>query len=290
MNNSRNTLRYELKPLGLQGVETLVSWAAGEGWNPGLNDAEVFYQTDSEGFYGYFDQEELIAGGAVVSYAAQFGFMGLFIVKPAYRGRGLGKKLWFERRDLLLSRLQPGAPIGMDGVVAMQDFYARGGFRMAYRGIRYCRKGEALPTAKGVHALNAKLPEEVMAYDTACFGYPRTAFLSAWTRLPGSFTFWVPGRNGTQGVAVMRKTLNGYKIGPLFADSPAIAESLYIQCLSAAPGEDVFLDVPEVNANATAMVQKFAARYVFECARMYLGNPPPHPLDKIYGITSFELG
>ena len=88
----------------------------------------------------------------------------------------------------------------------------------------------------------------------------------------------------------MRKTLNGYKIGPLFADSPAIAESLYIQCLSAAPGEDVFLDVPEVNANATAMVQKFAARYVFECARMYLGNPPPHPLDKIYGITSFELG
>jgi GNAT superfamily N-acetyltransferase len=290
MNDSRNTLRFELKPLGPQGVETLVSWAAGEGWNPGLNDAEVFYQTDTEGFYGYFDREELIAGGAVVSYAAQFGFMGLFIVKPAYRGRGLGKKLWSERRDLLLSRLQPGAPIGMDGVVAMQDFYARGGFRMAYRGIRYCRKGEVLSPLKDVHSRGGGLPTEMALYDTTCFGYPRPAFLKSWTNLRGSYTFWIPGKNQAQGFAVMRKTLNGYKIGPLFADSPSIAESLYIQCLSAAPGEDIYLDVPEVNSNATEMVQKFAARYVFECARMYLGNPPPQPLHKIYGITSFELG
>ena len=31
-------------------LDTLVDWAACEGWNPGLDDAEVFWATDPEGF------------------------------------------------------------------------------------------------------------------------------------------------------------------------------------------------------------------------------------------------
>lgn len=42
--------------------------------------------------------------------------MGLFIVDPKYRGQGLGRKLWYARRDHLLSRLQPNATIGLDAV------------------------------------------------------------------------------------------------------------------------------------------------------------------------------
>ena len=47
---------------------------------------------------------------------------GLFIVKPEYRAMGIGRKLWYQRRDLLISRLHNNASIGMDGVVAMQPF------------------------------------------------------------------------------------------------------------------------------------------------------------------------
>ncbi|HCK19817.1 MAG TPA: N-acetyltransferase, partial [Thalassospira sp.] len=31
-----------------------VDWAAKEGWNPGIHDAEVFFNTDTEGFWGAF--------------------------------------------------------------------------------------------------------------------------------------------------------------------------------------------------------------------------------------------
>ena len=29
---------------------------------------------------------------------------------------------------------------------------------------------------------------------------------------------------------------------------------------------------------------------VFETARMYTGAPPAIPVDRVYGVTSFELG
>jgi len=121
-----NQLQFQL--LDLAGVKTLLSWAEAEGWNPGPKDAEVFFVTDPEGFYGYYHDGELIAGGSIVSYDGRFGFMGLFIVKPEYRSAGIGRQLWHQRRDTLLSRLNDGATIGMDGVLTMQPFYGEGGF------------------------------------------------------------------------------------------------------------------------------------------------------------------
>jgi len=32
-------------------IDTMAEWAAAEGWNPGLRDAECFYAADPEGFW-----------------------------------------------------------------------------------------------------------------------------------------------------------------------------------------------------------------------------------------------
>jgi hypothetical protein len=88
----------------------------------------------------------------------------------------------------------------------------------------------------------------------------------------------------------LRKADEGYKIGPLFADNFEIAEALYQACLNAAPGENVYLDIPVINKDAISLIKKYNASYVFECARMYYGNHPEQDLAKIFGITTFELG
>ena len=83
---------------------------------------------------------------------------------------------------------------------------------------------------------------------------------------------------------------SGRRIGPLFADSAEAGEALYRACLNAAPGEDVHLDVPMTNPQAVSLMERSGAEPQFECARMVLGPVPDWPIDRIYGVTSYELG
>ncbi len=278
------------KKLGLIELKTLISWAALEGWNPGLSDAELFYATDEDGFIGCFIDEELIGAGSIVSYEGDFGFIGLFIVRPEFRGGGIGTHLWRFLTNTLLSRLKDGAAIGMDGVVAMQPFYNRSGFEISYRDERYERTGESFESDPNVSDFKSQDLAAMLDFDLQCFGVNRKKFLIPWLEQPSGKAIKYQINNELMGFAVMRKCHSGFKIGPLFADDFAVAEALYKQCLTIGTGEPVFLDIPVVNDNAMKLVKKYQARYVFECARMYLGTPPASNLPKVFGITSFELG
>jgi hypothetical protein len=282
--------QFDLRKLNKSELITLVSWAEKEGWNPGPHDAEVYYDTDPEGHYGFFLDQEMIAGGSIVSYSGQFGFMGLFIVKPEYRSSGIGRRLWYQRRDLLLSRLEKGAAIGMDGVVAMQPFYSKGGFVAAYRDERHEIKGAFYAPDQHISAITQNDYHAINDYDSICFGLPRPQFIVPWLNIDGNFNFKFICDGQLQGFVVMRKAGIGYKIGPLFADNAVVAQVLYESCLNAVPGETVFLDISSKNQTAVEMTKKFNTRFVFECARMYYGQPPSIPIDKVFGITTFELG
>jgi GNAT superfamily N-acetyltransferase len=284
------TAELQFEKLDINGLKTLVDWAIAEGWNPGLHDADAFFATDPDGFFGCYQAGELIAGGSIVAYGEAFGFMGFFIVHPAHRSHGIGRQLWFERRNRLLARLNPGAAIGMDGVVAMQPFYAKGGFKKAHNDFRYEAYGKALFIHSNISEILGNDFDAIVAYDTPCFGLARPQFLKPWLSLPESSQFKYEEEGIVKGYAVVRKVQRGYKIGPLFADTPAVAEALYQACLNVAMGETLYLDVPALNLEAIEMVKKYDAVYVFECARMYYGAPPITDINKIFGVTTFELG
>ena len=48
-------------------VDELVEWAAQEGWNPGLHDADTFWATDPEAFIAAELGDALIGGGAITA-------------------------------------------------------------------------------------------------------------------------------------------------------------------------------------------------------------------------------
>ncbi len=271
-------------------LDTLVEWAAAEGWNPGLHDAEIFWQTDPHGFVAAELDGDLIGGGSIVSYDGLFGFMGVFIVRPDRRSQGLGRRLWFHRRDLLRLRLQPTAAIGMDGVFDMQPFYAAGGFVFSHRDLRFEGVGAAAARGEGIVDL-AEVPfGELLAYDAAHFPAPRQRFLEAWIGQPGGRALALRDAQGLRGYGVIRPCRQGYKIGPLFADAPEFAEALYAALADHAAGAPVYLDVPENNPAAMALAARHGLKEVFGCARMYFGPPPRLPDGEIYGVTTFELG
>jgi hypothetical protein len=276
-------------------VDILVGWAAREGWNPGLHDAELFWATDPEAFIAAELEGELIGGGAITSYAGEFGFMGFFIVVPAFRGRGLGNTLWHARRERLLARLRPGASIGLDGVFAMQDYYAKGGFVFSHRNVRFRAEipDQPLTPPRGGEEIVtlAEVPfDELLGYDRSCFPAPRSAFLKGWTSQPDGLALACRRDGRLSGYGVIRRCLEGFKIGPLFADDARAADALYGHLAGFATGGPVFLDAPENNPDAIEMVRTHGMVEVFGCARMYLGPPPDIAHQHVFGVTTFELG
>ncbi len=271
-------------------LDIVVDWAAREGWNPGLDDADVFWATDPEGFVAAEIGGELIGGGSIVAYGKKYGFMGFFIMRPEYRRHGLGDHLWHERKRRLLARLDADAAIGLDGVFNMQHYYARGGFRFVGRDLRFEGLGMDLPQPKGVIEANALPFERIDAYDRRHFPAPRSRFLQDWIQRPGGHALAVVDGDEIRGYTVMRPCRIGYKIGPLFAANAGLAESLLIAIASRVPGEPIFLDVPEINGAALALLARYGMREVFGCARMMLGPTPELPDAEIFGVTTFELG
>ena len=271
-------------------LDTLVEWAAREGWNPGLDDAEVFWATDPDGFVAAEINGQLIGGGSIVAYEKKYGFIGLFIVRPECRGRGLGNQLWHELNRRLLARLDADATIGLDGVFNMEEYYACCGFRFVCRDLRFHGTGMYLPQPGNVIEASALSFDQIEAYDRRHFPAARTKFLQQWIHRPGGYALAVIDGGEIRGYAVMRPCRSGYKIGPLFAANAEVANSLLVALGSRVPGEPIFLDVPEINGDALALVRRYNMREVFGCARMVLGPIPQVPVAEIFGVTTFELG
>ena len=270
--------------------DTAMRWALQEGWNPGIADTDIFYESEPEAHLGLELKGRIIGSGSIPSYEGGFGFMGLFIMSAEFRGQGIGKALWYYRRDCLLRRLRPGAAIGMDGVFAMQDFYHKGGFEFSHRNLRMQGLATDGMVDPSILPCNAEDFEIVSAYDERHFGFPRKTFLKLWLHHPLVKTLKYNDGTAIRGLVSFRPCAKGYKIGPLFADDSEIAMALLQAVMSLIPGEVIFLDIPENNADALTLAASFSLNEVFGCARMYYGHKPLLPWGNIYGITTFEMG
>src|SRR6266545_2002858 len=236
-----------------------VDWATEEGWNAGLDDAPCFYAADPRGFFMAYLGEEPVGSISAVAYDDRFGFMGLYIVKPQLRGRGYGMRLW----DAAI-RYMGERNIGGDGVIAMLENYRRSGFSIAHRNIRFEGVGEAEAVTAATVELSQVPFEEICRYDAAHFPAPRPRFLARWIEQPHAVARAVVRNSRLAGYGVIRACHRGFKIAPLFADDPVIAEYLFTALSSQAPGDPIFLDVPEPNAAAVALAEHHGMTPVFE--------------------------
>lgn len=284
-------ISLEIRRATRQTFAIAIEWAADEGWNPGLDDLRAFHAADPEGFLiGYADGEP-VASISVVRYGSDFGFLGFYIVPPAHRGKGYGMQIWTAGLDHLAGRT-----VGLDGVVDQQSNYRKSGFEFSGRNVRFSGRATTTGVSGGasIHAITSDMLIDIATYDSVFFPADRAAFIADWAhpRTLAARTGLV-ATNGRQitGFCVMRKCREGYKIGPLFADDPVIAGDLFAAtCARMEPGSALAIDVPEDNAPAVALARRAGLTPTFETARMYKGPAPALPLDRIFGITTFELG
>ena len=267
-------------------IPIAVEWAAAEGWNPGLTDSACFATVDSDGFLvGELDGAP-VATVSCINYDARFAFLGFYIVRRDVRGRGYGLRIWNAAMSHAGARV-----IGLDGVVGQQENYEKSGFALAYANVRYSGT-VAAPTAPSASVIPlSDVPfAAVEAYDRTVFPAPRAAFLRAWIGSPGHLGRALVRDGRLAALGVIRPCRTVFKIGPLVADGRNTAEVVLAALLAGAGGGEIFLDVPSINRDAVALAQDLKLAPVFETARMYTGVIPTLRLERLFGVTTFELG
>lgn len=277
---------FHIRTMRSEEIAIAIEWAAAEGWNPGLEDAACFATVDAGGFLvGEIDGEP----AAVIScmnYDNAFSFLGFYIVREDLRGRGYGLRIW----NAAVAHAG-GRVIGLDGVVAQQESYRTSGFQLAYANVRY---GGNLSTPAAPHADAIALSEvsfhDIEADDATVFPAPRRAFLRVWIDTPSHVGRALVRDGRLAAWGVIRPCRTGRKIGPLVADDREAAKAVFLALLAAAGGGETFIDVPAVNRDGVALAQSLGLSPVFETARMYRGAAPALRTERIFGVTTFELG
>lgn len=266
--------------------EQVTAWAADEGWDPGLADRGPFFAQDPDGFHlGRLDGEP-VSAVSVVRYGADYAFLGFYLVRPDLRGRGYGLATW----RAALAGVE-GRTVGLDGVVAQQHNYRRSGFAPAHRNHRYVGVAPGyVPQPAGVVPAGSVPAGAIAAYDSACHPADRPRFLAAWLTAPGHRALARVVDDRVTGYGVIRPARSSFRIGPLFADTPDDARALFDGLTAGTGRTPVSLDVPESNPAAVALAEDLGLTPSFETARMYTGPVRPTAEDRVFGITTLELG
>ncbi len=265
-------------------LDTAWQFCIEEGWNPGKFDQDAFFAADPNGFFLGELNGIPIGSVSAVAYDDKMGFIGLYIVRPSYRGNGYGRRLFHAAMDYLGNRV-----IGLDGVIEQQPNYINSGFALAYRNIRLSGKVESVESPD-VFPLSELPITELEAFDRRMFFAPRDRFLRRWITLPDSCALGILKGDKLAGYGVLRPRQEGYQIGPLYAETPEAAEKLFLSLAAQRPGRTLFVDSLECNPESLDLARRHGLQPIFETARMYANGTPQLPLDCHYSVSTFELG
>lgn len=275
----------DIRNLTLPEVRQLLNWAEAEGWNPGIDDAEPFFATDPNGFFGCFIGDRMASAISAVRYGHDFGFIGLYISDPDFRGKGLGRRIWDHGMRYLEGRV-----VGLDGVPQQQENYARMGFKPRYNTIRWSGSlAENAPTSAGIIALDPLALTQIARLDKRAFPAGRASFLQSWIN-PPRHALGITEHGILNGYGVLRACHEGFKVGPLFAETTDQAIELFAALCQLAAGETVHIDVPETQDHFSRHLESLGFTQSFTTSRMYRGVPPRLEERLSFGVTTLELG
>ncbi len=290
-----------ITPLESSDISQVTLWARVEGFAPGVGDVDIYRHTDRQGLWLARLDNKPVGCISGVRYNSNYGFIGMFIVAPPYRGNGYGLALWKHS----LEYLNDLPCIGLEAAPDRIKDYSNWGFLPSSSTTRWEWKGnsnllsEEWDLYRERHGLQLFEGESISAravqdYDAYREPSPRPHFLSDWLQHPAGTVLALGDRNGQcHGFGRIRPCLlnkgKGWRIGPLLADTPKLAELLLRHLINQHPGV-VLIDSPGANPYSQKLLNGIGFHSVSNTMRMYRGAQPPISLNEVYGLACLELG
>ncbi len=208
------------------------------GWNQLRRDWEMFLLRSPGECFVAEKTGKVIGTSATIRYQERFSWIGMVLVDPAERGRGIGKHL-FRRAVEALAR---DSCIRLDATPAGEPLYRKFDFRKEC-GIRRM-EAEASSSDRSSRArpiVEDDLPA-ISRLDFETFGADRSFLLRwLWEGAP-EYARAVEGRTGIEAYLFGRHGFGFEHLGPIVAPSVELAQSLVLSCLQPVSGRRVIID------------------------------------------------
>ena len=224
-----------------------------------------------------------------IAYGDTVGWIGMMLVDPQYRRRGIATRLM--RRAM--EALETCRTIKLDATPLGKTVYEKLGFRDEYSLVRLIRAHAPfdMPSTGGVSPLSAGNLDDISAMDKAAFGADRMNVLAPIAAVNPATAFRLD-RDGVLGGYVLgRPGANFYQIGPLVADTPDNAVALAGTAMSVIGAAPIVVDVPADQLEFIGWLVSNCFREERPFIRMYEGeNDSPGRPERVFAICGPEVG
>ena len=279
-----------------------------ENWHFNPHDLVCAYAFDPSAFFVGELNGEVISHINAVKYPGHSAYIGTFIVKKEYRGKGYGKQTW----DSAWRSLNHNCTVALDGAPGMIANYKSLGFHSVWN-----TSSAVIDLTKTIKILSCvTMPpgvscvpiqtvdfEKIFKYDTSIFGAPRRRLLEKCINLPGSLGWAaVDGKGAVLGYTLIKQVICeaaasiGLSMAPLYADDDITARALLKVAAETYLATDAvegscfelsYSDGGSYGDHASRLIMELETSTVYLGQRMYTkGTPPGRQINKMYGIFS----
>jgi GNAT superfamily N-acetyltransferase len=256
------------------------------GWNQTTQDWDRFLRANPEGCFVAEWNGQVAGTVTTIVYENRFAWIGMVLVDPEFRGKGIGTTLLEKALAYLDARRVPCAKL--DATPNGKPLYERLGFRVEYEIERrsLCRSVAATPAAGGPEDIEA-----VLAMDREVFGADRSALLRSMATALPQWVIVAREHQSLNGYVLGRKGSRADHLGPWVAVDALAARELLDGFLVRSGRELVFVDVLRDNPWASSLLVEKGFDFSRSLTRMYRGeNSHPGRPDLVCAILGPEFG
>lgn len=267
-------------------VEFAIEIGRKEDWGVVTHDSELFFSIDPDNSYiGELEGKQVAHVLALKYDRMEYCYIGMYIVKKEFRGKGYGRKTW----DRAWSDIPDTCVVSLSTGLNTVSMYEKYGFKTAWNEFTYSYSAEKVATLPLPSSCSdLKLTsfreadfERLVEYDMSVFCYSREAWLTKMFDIPNCEGWVAANKDGEiVGYCIARVTLEkfGWWLVPMFAENISVAQALFVKVanyVKEQPIKKIVATVSEVNEQAMELFQASSPDFcMMETARVFARGCP----------------
>ncbi|MBN1809192.1 MAG: GNAT family N-acetyltransferase [Planctomycetes bacterium] len=257
-------------------------------WNQLPRDWERLISFEPDGCFAAETDGTVTGTATTTVYDGKVAWIGMVLVDPQARGKGLGRVLLNTCIEHLQNRGVPS--IKLDATALGEPLYLKLGFQ-GYHAISRMRGTASATGPSGARpATEADLPA-IIDLDAAAFGSRRGQVVSALYQDYPEMARVVENGGAVEGMVLGRRGSRAAQIGPLAARDGGCATALLAAAMNSAAGSNCVIDVPQGSSAVMKWLSEAGFSEERSFSRMFLGeNARPENWDRYLAVHCPELG